>query len=143
MKFKNIHTQMHRLVCVLDIRIVTGITSKWYDSCVCLFAFNKRKYTHTHYQAGFHFLADMTLLFSHDDCSLVSHEFFLNQIYCDAAEYKIRSDLFDLNAPYHQPTAGNEILSKKRQRKIKAKIAEQLINEYPDEYALVNYGFPD
>lgn len=88
---------------------------------------------------------DMTLLFSHDDCSLISHEIYLNQIYQDASvndaltpNYKIRSDLFDLNTPYRQKTTGSEMLLAKRQRKVKAKNAEKLMNDYPDEHALVS-----
>lgn len=87
----------------------------------------------------------MSLLFSYEDCSLVSHETYLNQIYQNASisdatkpKYKIRSDLFDLNVPYRQQTdTGNDTRMKKRQRKIKQKNAQQLITEYPNEYALV------
>lgn len=90
----------------------------------------------------------MSLLFSHEDCSLISHEIYLNQIYQNAShndtaipKYKIRSDIFDLNIPYRQPPSNNEKQTKKRQRKIIEKNADRIINEYPDEYALVKYRF--
>lgn len=91
----------------------------------------------------------MTVLLSDGDCSLISHEIYLNQIYEDVSHgadaerpaFKIRSDLFDLNVPYRPSTIGNEARLKDRQRKIKAKNAEQAIKDHPDEYALVKWNF--
>lgn len=89
---------------------------------------------------------DMSLIFSHGNCSLISHEIYLNQIYQNAShsdaaslKYKIRSDLFELNVPYRRQTFNNDKQTKKRQRKIIEKNADRLINEHPDEYALVKY----
>lgn len=93
----------------------------------------------------------MSLIFSHENCSLISHEIYLNRIYQNALghnhhygasqKYKIRTDLFDLNAPYRQETANNDRELKKRQRKILEKNADRVIHEYPNEYALVNFSF--
>lgn len=90
----------------------------------------------------------MSLLFSHGDCSLISHEIYLNQMYqnashndTDSPKYKIRPDLYDLNVPYRQQNTNNERHIKKKQRKIIKKNADRIINEYPDEYALVKYKF--
>lgn len=83
----------------------------------------------------------MSLLFSYGDCSLISHEIYLNEIYAshcsDGLQYKIRSDIFDLNVPYRQQNTGNETWTKKRQRKIIGKSVDKVINEYPNEYELV------
>lgn len=87
----------------------------------------------------------MSLLFSHENCSLISHENFINQIYNECASasnetepvcYKIRSDLFDLNVPYRQKT-DDEIHTKKRHRKVINKTSNLVAEEHPDEYALV------
>lgn len=87
----------------------------------------------------------MTLLFTGGECSLISHEIYLNQIYQNASHsndaakqtYKIRSEIFDLNVPYRPPVSANELRLKEKQRKIKAKNAENIIKEHPDEHALV------
>lgn len=90
----------------------------------------------------------MSLLFSYENCSLISHEIYLNQIYQNASQneranqkYKIRTDLFDLNVPYRQESTNNEKQIRKRQRKILEKNETRVIHEYPNEYALVNYRF--
>lgn len=89
----------------------------------------------------------MSLVFSHENCSLISHETYLNRIYQGAShddgatrKYKIRTDLFDLIVPYRQETANNEKEQKKRQRKILEKNADRVIHEYPNEYALVKFS---
>lgn len=86
----------------------------------------------------------MSLIFPHENCSLISHEIYLNRIYQNASandesspKYKIRSDLFDLNVPYRQEAANKEKELKKRQRKILEKNADRVKHEYPNEYALV------
>lgn len=87
----------------------------------------------------------MSLIFSHENCSLISHEIYLNRIYQNASDgvspkYKIRSDLFDLNVRYRQENANDEKELKKRQRKILEKNADRVIHEYPNEYALVKFN---
>lgn len=88
----------------------------------------------------------MTLLFSHENCSLISHEVYLNEIYQSAStndaagqKYRIRSDLFELNVPYRQENTNDEKETKKRQRKILEKNSTRVIHEYPTEYALVKH----
>lgn len=89
----------------------------------------------------------MSLIFSNDNCSLISHEIYLNRIYQNASandetspKYQIRNDLFDLNIPYRQETANSERELKKRQRKILEKNADRVKHEYPNEYALVKFS---
>lgn len=88
----------------------------------------------------------MSLIFSHENCSLISHENYVNRIYQDASfndgaspKYKIRTDLFDLNVPYRQEAADSEKVLKKRQRKILEKNADRVKHEHPHEYALVKF----
>lgn len=85
----------------------------------------------------------MSLLFSHENCSLISHEIYLNQIYQNDGvnqKHKIRSDLFNLNVPYRQETTkNNDKQIKKRQRKILEKTSNRVIHEYPNECALVKH----
>lgn len=87
----------------------------------------------------------MTLLLSHGNCSLISHEDFINQICQNClnkdgtlTDYKINSKLFDLNVPYRQQL-DNELQMKKRRRKIAKKMNDCAAKDYPDEYALVYF----
>lgn len=88
----------------------------------------------------------MSLLFTYENCSLISHEHYINEVYknCsigdDIVNYKIRSDLFDLNVPYRQKT-NDEVRSKKRHRKIVKKMDDAVMTEHQDEYALVHTKF--
>lgn len=85
----------------------------------------------------------MSLLFTHENCSLISHEHYINEVYknCsiegDLVNYKIRSDLFDLNVPYRQKP-NDEVQTKKRQRKIIKKMEDAVMKEHQHEYALVH-----
>lgn len=87
----------------------------------------------------------MSLLFSFENCSLISHEAFINKIYNDVASdngehsaYKINPKLFELNVPYkesHETVENTE--SKRRRRKIINKTRELVAEEHKDEYDLV------
>lgn len=87
----------------------------------------------------------MSLLISLENCSLISHENYINNIYNQCPDgtndskhvhYKIKSDLFDLNAPYREKT-DDGTQTEKRQQKIIKKTTNNVAGEHPDEYALV------
>lgn len=89
----------------------------------------------------------MSVLFSHENCLLISHEQFINRIYdgCTSSEserfgYKINSDLFDLNVPYRHKTT-DDAQTKKRQRKIINKTTVKVADEHRDEFELVLFEF--
>lgn len=89
---------------------------------------------------------DMSLLFSLENCSLISHENFINRIYCNDSgdathsHYKIRPELFELNVPYRQKSE-DDSQSKNRHRKIINKTKNRVAEEQRDEYALVIFPF--
>lgn len=85
----------------------------------------------------------MSLLFSLENCLLISHKDFLNNIYDDVVmsdgercSYEINTDLFELNVPYRFKSP-DEIRTKKRQRKIIKKTRDSVAKEHQDEYDLV------
>lgn len=95
----------------------------------------------------------MSLLFFSENCSLISHEEFINRIYNDVvanadehSTYKINSSLFDLNVPYRHKTS-EQTQTSKRQRKILNKTRNLVAEEHKKEYELVYLlnlkGFPD
>lgn len=86
----------------------------------------------------------MSLLFSFENCSLISHKDFLNEIYNDVVTsdgercvYEINSNLFELNVPYRFKSS-DEIRTKKRQRKIINKTKDLVAKEHQHEYDVVN-----
>lgn len=85
----------------------------------------------------------MSVLFSYENCLLISHEQFINRIYdgCTSSDseqigYKINSDLFDLNVPYRYKTP-DDAEREKRQRKIINKTTAKVADEQRDEFELV------
>lgn len=85
----------------------------------------------------------MSSLFTFENCSWISHEDFINQIYenvvssdGERCSYKINSNLFELNVPYRFKSP-DDIQTKKRQRKIINKIGDLVAIEHRDEYDLV------
>lgn len=87
----------------------------------------------------------MSLIFTHKNCSLISHEAYINGIYknCSIDEhlisYKIRSELFDLNVPYRQTSEIEIEKSKKQHRKIIKKKNATVVETHQDEFALVDF----
>lgn len=87
----------------------------------------------------------MSVLFSFEHCSLISHEHFINRIYDEvtasdgeAFALKIKPDLFELNVPYRFK-APDEVQTQKRQRKIINKTKIAVAEEHRQEYELVLY----
>ncbi|XP_055321056.1 DNA N6-methyl methyltransferase [Sitodiplosis mosellana] len=85
----------------------------------------------------------MSVLFSFENCSLISHENFINRIYdgvtssdSERASYKINPDLFELNVPYRYKTP-DEAQTKKRQRKIINKTNIVVAAEHREEFELI------
>lgn len=85
----------------------------------------------------------MSVLFSLDNCSLISHEEYINRVYSECVStdegtetrYKINPDLFNLNVPYRFKNI--DCQTKKRQRKIIDKTKQQVAEQHRDEYELV------
>lgn len=89
----------------------------------------------------------MSVLFSYENCLLISHEQFINRIYDGSTSseserfgYQIISDLFELNVPYRYKTP-DVVQTKKRQRKIINKTTIKVADEHRDEFELVLFGF--
>lgn len=89
----------------------------------------------------------MSVLISFENCSLISHEHFVNRVYDEVITkegeqftYKISPDLFELNVPYRYKT--NEAQTKKRQRKIIKKTNDVVATDHREEYELVLFTPP-
>lgn len=87
----------------------------------------------------------MSVLFTLNDCLLVSHEKFINQIYRKHIQtkkdgtqisYRMVPELFDLNVPY-RTESDTDVHTKKHHRKAVNKKINQEISENQEEYELV------
>lgn len=90
----------------------------------------------------------MSVLFTSNDCALISHEKFINQIYSNYVElrdedkercyYQIATDLFDLNVPYRRDTVIDGTTRNRHRKAVDKKISKQ-IESNQEEYDLVTY----
>lgn len=85
----------------------------------------------------------MSVLFEFENCALISHENYINQIYNeviaddnDRCRYQINSNLFELNVPYRHKT-DEDAHTKRRRRKIINKTNQLVAQEHREEYELV------
>lgn len=85
----------------------------------------------------------MSVLFSFENCALISHEDFINHSYSETisngdalCKYKINSDLFELNVPY-RTKSDEDAQTKKRHRKIINRTKLAVAQEHHEEFELV------
>lgn len=80
----------------------------------------------------------MSVLFTFENCALISHESYVNQIYRSTLSnnsYTIKEDLFNLNVPYNDETISANRTSKRRK---KSKPDDSIETEYDKkEFELV------
>lgn len=83
----------------------------------------------------------MSVVFTLNDCTLISHEKFINQIYKNYVKngtengYRIADELFELNVPYRSETVAE---SNTRHRKAIDKRESKEIEENQTEFDLVS-----